>query len=276
MKRLFPFAQFEFPFLLGPADGRYVTRGHAGGAPERVIVLRTLGAPQRRLLRRRRPSAVARAEASPVPISRATLVRPSPFESSAAADQWLSHLRGDRTATQSLIDSEGRILNEVLHAYRLSAVDPYAGAVSPASPLAVRLGYGEGEEVADGRFSAAFELPAYEPRAARRRVEAPEERMTAILGLRDRPLVAEELVLRARADLDAGRAREAALQCRIALESLLSEPALPEVDLETRRAAVGRAANAALGGEPEPDLQAAVVATVAEMETALRRRRAGT
>ena len=57
-------------------------------------------------------------------------------------------------------------------------------------------------------------------------------------------LACEELVLRARADLDAGRVREAALQARMALESLLAE--LPEMPddrrpaLEGDREAVGK------------------------------------
>ena len=44
-----------------------------------------------------------------------------------------------------------------------------------------------------------------------------------MLGGRDSLLVGEELLLRARLDLDAGRPREAALQARIALEALLGE-----------------------------------------------------
>ena len=54
-------------------------------------------------------------------------------------------------------------------------------------------------------------------------MEAPDERFAALLGGREAALACEELVLRARADADAGRDREAALQARIALESLLSE-----------------------------------------------------
>ena len=43
---------------------------------------------------------------------------------------------------------------------------------------------------------------------------APQERLAAILGGRDALLAGEELLLRARLDLDAGRTREAALQAR--------------------------------------------------------------
>ena len=67
-----------------------------------MIVLRTLGAPQRRLIgerRKRKPAAVDSAEEpSRVPISRATLIRPEPLDSADAAVGWLARLRGDEAA----------------------------------------------------------------------------------------------------------------------------------------------------------------------------------
>ena len=47
-ERLFIFMQMEFPWALGPADGRYLLRAGADAEPERVVVLGTLGAPRRR------------------------------------------------------------------------------------------------------------------------------------------------------------------------------------------------------------------------------------
>ena len=38
-ERLFIFIQMEFPWALGPPDGRYLIRGEAGAEPERVVVL---------------------------------------------------------------------------------------------------------------------------------------------------------------------------------------------------------------------------------------------
>ncbi|HEX8076041.1 MAG TPA: hypothetical protein VF545_13785, partial [Thermoleophilaceae bacterium] len=145
---------------------------------------------------------------------------------------------------------------------------------------AVRAGYGTGDEVADGRFTAACELPAASARSSvRRRAESlsPDERLAAILSSREEVLACEELVLRARSDLDAARPREAALQARIALEALLAE--VPELDgdrraeLETDRDPVARAANSALRGDLDDGVQAAVAAAVARMEAALRLRR---
>ena len=76
-------------------------------------------------------------------------------------------------------------------------------------------------------------------------MEAPEQRFAALVGARERAGVAEDLVLRARLDLDAGHLREAALQARVALEALLAESgaALPDgarAELEADREAGGR------------------------------------
>jgi hypothetical protein len=43
-ERLFIFIQMEFPWALGPPDGRYLLRPGADTEPERVVVLGTLGA----------------------------------------------------------------------------------------------------------------------------------------------------------------------------------------------------------------------------------------
>jgi hypothetical protein len=133
----------------------------------------------------------------------------------------------------------------------------------------VRIGYGSGDQVADGRWTSAYEVP--EPRERVRRAEGlmPQERLAAILGGSDHTLVAEELVLRARLDLDGDRPREAALQARVALEALLAEvPGVAE-SLVPHREAVGRAANAALEGEPPEALQDAVAEAVSAMRRAI-------
>jgi hypothetical protein len=93
------------------------------------------------------------------------------------------------------------------------------------------------------------------------------------MGGKDEQLACEELVLRARADLDAGRPREAALQARVALEAAIAELGDDGAALAVDRGPVGEAANAALGGDPEEELQQAVTQAVARMEFALRKRR---
>lgn len=233
-------------------------------------MLRTLGAPQRRLLGRRRAKAVSEeAEVEPVPTSRATIVRAKPFDAAADADAWL-----DTTARESedAVATATRELNFVLRSHRAAAGDAYARDVRAEHALVVRLGYGEGEQVADGRFGRAVELPREPRRRKRGEALAPQERLAAILGGRDSLLVGEELLLRARLDIEAGRAREAALQARIALEALLGE--LDDrfgAPLRPLREPVARAANAALDGDLSAEDAAAVEDAVGQMAAAARR-----
>jgi hypothetical protein len=249
-----------------------------------VIVLGTLGAPQRRLFKGRKPTAVTEAGPEPVPTSRATLIAAKPFESKDAADEWLEGLRGDDDATTTAVDDAVRRLNAVLRAHRAAALDPYTREVHAAGALVVRVGYGNGDQVADGRFTAAYELPrraagAVRTRAAQRRdMLAPQERLAAFLGGREAPLAGEELMLRARADLDAEHPREAALQARVALEALIAElgkEGRDVGDLRGRRKAIGSAANAALEGQLKPEQAQAVADAVEAMDRALRHRAAG-
>ncbi|MEA2397709.1 MAG: hypothetical protein QOK25_1265 [Thermoleophilaceae bacterium] len=277
----FGFVQFEFAFALGPADGRYVTRSEADGEPDRIVVLRTVGAARRPGVGRRRPRRAEEGdEPARVPTVRATVIRAEGLGTAEEASEWLDGLRRDRERLTAEADSAARELNALLRAHRAAAADPSARDVAPAGATAVRAGYGSGEQVADGRFAAAYELPPTPPgSSARRRTEslAPDERLAAILSRREEVLACEELVLRARGDVQAGRSREAALQARIALESLLAE--LDDMDPERRaeldadREAVGRAANSALRGDLDHGVQEDVTAAVGRMEAALRVRR---
>lgn len=298
---LFACVQLELGFLLGPEDGRYLMRDAPGEDPRRVVVLRTLGAPQRRLLGRRRRARRVKVrggeagagagggevQPAPVPTQRATLIRAEPLPSREEAEAWLAALRGDRERAEREVADAERDLNLLLRAHRAAAGDPYAAFVAAPHALAVRLGYGTGDQVAEGRLAEALELPR-DPRrrrgGGRRARLAPQERLAAILSARDELLAGEELVLRARADLDAGRPREAALQARVALEALLAElppgalgpgPGGDEelAALRASRERIGEAANAALAGDPPDPLHTAVAEAVERMERALARRR---
>ena len=231
----------------------------------------TLGAPERRLLRDRRPQALDGdvAGPEPVPTARATVVRPEPFGGREEAADWLTLMRSDLEARDEEVAAAVRVLNRALRAQRAASADPYVAEVSTEHALVVRLGHGSGTAVADGRFAEALELPRAGMRRARRSMEAPEERFAALLGGRDQALVAEELVLRARADLEAERPREAALQARVAIEALLAELG-GDHPLTEQREPIRDAAAAALDpAAPTPDVRAAVEA----MEAELRRRR---
>jgi hypothetical protein len=274
----FRFTQFEFGFLLGPPDGRFLVRGGPDGTPQSVIALKTLGAPERRLLGSKRARKVAEAEVEPVPTSRVTMIAAEPFASTLEAEAWLGALKRDRDALLEEARLGAAELNRMLRAHRAAAADPWVAVeVSPAHALVTRVGYGVGDLVAEGRFDDALELPRTEAgalsRGRRGDVIGPGERLAAILSGRDQLLACEELVLRARADVDAHRPREAALQARIALEAVLAElPAGIDPELAGYRSEIGDAANAALHGDPSEQLQDAVRHAVERMERALRRR----
>jgi hypothetical protein len=249
-----------------------------------VIVLATLGAPQRRLFGGRKPTATIEAQPEPVPTSRATMIAADAFESADEAEAWLADLRDDADATTTAVDDAVRTLNGMLRAHRAAALDPYTREVHAAGALVVRVGYGSGDQVADGHFASAFELPRaaagqIRGRAARRReMLGPQERLAAMLSGREAPLAGEELMLRARADLDAECPREAALQSRVALEALIAELGREGRDvgaLRDHRKAIGEAANAALDGELSEEQTAGVEAAVDAMDRALRHRAAG-
>ena len=248
-------------------------RSRAGGPVEAVLVLATLGAPERRRLRVRRAREVEQVEPEPVPTSRATVVRPEPFGSRDEAAAWLASLRGDEEAVRAALDAALPTLNRALRARRAATADPWLADVSAERALVARVGYGQGEAVAEGRFGDALELPRGGARRVKRSMEAPEERFAALLGAREQALVAEELVLRARADLDAGRPREAALQARVALEALIAELGDRAEALHEWRGPVGGLANSVLRGDPSEAQLGSLLEAVEAMEGALRRHR---
>jgi len=167
----------------------------------------------------------------------------------------------------------------------VATADPHVREVARDQALVVRVGYGDGDEVAEGRWTEAVELDPERPRSAERRLAVlqPQERLAAILGARDVALACEELTLRARLDADGERWREAALQVRVALECALAElapwaqrPGMAERvgELRGERGAVGDAANAAVQGGLDDAAIADVERVLKRLEAALRARTA--
>jgi hypothetical protein len=144
-----------------------------------------------------------------------------------------------------------------------------------------RVGYGPGEQVAEGEWEAARELPP--PRERQSRALVPQQRLAALLSGRDVALACEELALRARGDLTAGRQREAAMQLHLALEAAVAEleswrgraDMTERIDeLAGLRAGVADAANTAIQGGLEPSDVAVVSGALERLEAALRARAA--
>jgi hypothetical protein len=283
----FGFAQFDFAGTLPLADGRYLAR-REDGEGESVLVLQTLAAAPRPSRRRRKPRDAEAAPTPPeVPVSRATAIRAfQPFDELEEAAAWLATVTAGEDSIDDAVATGIALLNDALHAQAVAAADPYPAAVAPERAVAVRLGYGNGEQTAEGTYSEAREVDVRAPGGSvrRRRQEdmRPQERVAGLLRGRERTDVCETLLLRARADLDAGRRREAALQLRVGVEALLFE--LPEAleddghgrdvaALEERRRTIEAAAERALRGDLAPEAERSVREALELAERILRRRR---
>jgi hypothetical protein len=305
---LFVFIQLEFPWALGPADGRYLVRRYEDREPERVVVLGALEAGRQSIvgsrpkgllsgrLGARTPIVPAGPEPAPVITMRATVIDPVSLSAENQARAWLAELDRDRDV-QTAVD----VLNRVIHSHRIAAADPYIHEVSPAQALVIRAGWGVGEQVADGRWLHARALPSAARaqrhtgslgRRGRDRSSAlrPQERLAALLGARDATLLCEESALRARQDLDRGRLAHAALELEhayaLAVQELGGEHrqdlAIRVAELEQLRTGVQEQAQAALtknGDTPEGDAakrpdEEVVTHALERLQAALRARTA--
>ncbi len=296
-RRLFIFIQMEFPWALGPADGRYLLRLRANSEAERVVVLDTLGArpaEARRGLGGGRGSVLGRrgsrgALVSPEPepaavrTTRVTVIDPVSLSAEQQARAWLEDFDREHDVLAAVA-----VVNRVVHAHRIASADPYVHEVAPAQALAIRAGWGEGEQVAGGRWLHARELP-WPPngrrsggRRGRSSVLRPQERLAALLGARTQALLCEELTLRARLDLDQGRLRHAALELDDAYTAAISELraearqdlAIRIAELDQLHAAVSEQARLALPGlDGGPD-EETLAHALGRLEAALRARTA--
>jgi hypothetical protein len=275
--------QLEYPWPLGPPDGRYLLRRSGeseGSEPAHVLVLATLGAPRRGLVARRRsrPRAAPEPEPAAVATGRATVIDVgAPLGDDNDARRWLAR------AGEPELEAGIGVLNQALRAFRLVSADPDLHSVGRGQALVARLGFGHGEQVADGHWTDARELIGKRRRQSRAKVLQPQARLAAVLGGREPLLVTEELALRARVDLEQDRDREAALQVLVALDAALAEFQIDRAssvleerleELRARRDAVARAAQSALAGPLPATDREAVEMTLARIEAALRARAA--
>jgi hypothetical protein len=257
-----------------------VVRRWASDEAQQVVVIGALEAPRRRRSGGRR-ARLAEPDAAPVDVTRAAVVEAGPLDGEATAEAWLERASGPE-AGERAADALA-VLNRALHARRIAASDPFAGELAPGHALVTRVGYGTGEQVADGRWTAARELPPERPRPARESALRPQERFAALLAARDVALAAELLALRARLDLEQGRDREAALQLEAALGAALSElqgwrelAGIPQrlEELQGLVRSVAEAAADARVGALDQAGRAAVERALARLEAALRARTA--
>jgi hypothetical protein len=281
-ERYFRFVQWEFAGRLGPDPGRYPVRLFAGDDVREIVGIGGYEAPRRSLVpfggrRRRRARSEKEPLLEPVEVTRATVIDAAPVYDRDAAEAWLE------TAVREadVVEHALAVLNRAVAGHRVAAADPLLADADPARALVTRVGYGRGEQVAEGEWEAARALPSP---AGRKRALVPQQRLAALLGGRDVALACEELALRARADLAAGREREAAMQAHLALEAAVVEleswrekgdMAGRLGELAGHREAVAAAANAAIQGGLEPGTVSQVEVALGRLEAALRARAAG-
>lgn len=248
---LFSAIQVETAQPLGPPDGRYLRRPAAGEAPTHVLVF---------------------SGATTTVVNVAT-----PFTDAAAATRWL------REAGETEVADGLGVLGVVMHAFRLIVADPHVSGPGRRQLLSAKVGYGDGEDLAEGRFGMSRELPPPRgPRFQRRaKVLEPQAKLAAALSGREPTLVCADLALRATHDLEEGRLREAALGAMIALNAAVSELARdPQAaaiggrigELRDLIGGVTAAAQTALEGPLSEAECAAVSHALARTEAALRAR----
>ena len=252
----FGFVQWEFPGRIGPDPGRYVVRRYAGDDVRQVVVIGGFDAPRRRL-RGPRPR---RADPGPtsVEINRATVIDASSLGELEAADAWLERAAGEdaeRITGEALV-----LLNRAVAGQRIASADPFLADADPAHALVCRVGYGTGEQVADGDWESARELPLPKPPAGRSLILSPQERLAALLSGRDAAL---QLAIA----LDAGLAELEVWRGQADIAERLEE-------LDGWREAVARAARAALEGGLDAAHSADVSTALGRLEAALRARTA--
>lgn len=253
---LFSFVQAEYPWALGPSDGRHLLRDK-DGQPQHIVVLATLGAPRRHLLGGRRGARPTTPDPAPVSTARITVIDAQALTGEAAARDWLGR------ADEATVAAALAVTNRVLFAHRIAAADPHVNEVTARQALVLRAGYGEGEAVADGRWLQARALAPPRRRVRRTAALRPQERLALLLGGRHPALVVEEFALRARLDLDAGRLTHAAWELHnayaVGLPELEGERRddLGERLAELRELRGGVAADAGLApdGAPAPDAE---------------------
>ena len=244
----------------------------------------TLAAPRRGRRRRGKHARLTGADPDPneLPATRATAVRADPFPGEAEAEAWLAELTRDPDARDAFVADALVLLNSALHAQRAATMDPSINDLGAHDAVATRIGWGEGEQLAAGKWTKAVDAPP-DPGKRQRRAEAlrPQERLASVLGGREDVGACETLVLRARLDVDAGRWREAALQLEAGARTLLAEvsPGTNEKQLEDvgaireRSGELGSIAERALAGPLDPAAAESLAELLELCERVLRRRR---
>lgn len=204
---------------------------------ERVLIVQELGAarPARRGRRRARPVEPGAPEQVPVTV---VTVTGETKESAEEGSAWLQQVTRDGERGAQEVRAATRIVNRALSAVRAGAQNPLVQEIGASRALTVRLGHGSGDELAEGRWTEAVELP--QPRPARLDDVDTQSRVAAVLAGRDQIHPAETLMLRARLDAEQGRQQEALYGIRAAVAALDEVSAERSAELRKHLDAVRR------------------------------------
>jgi hypothetical protein len=203
------------------------------------------------------------------------------FEDEDAAKEWLERCRRNEAERNELIDASLLVVNRAVHGHRVAGSDPYVRDVSATQAQTVRIGYGTGDDVVDGNWKDAYHLPAASHgRSSRRQMLAPQEELAGILSGKRPAYVSDDLILRARLDLEQGRPEQAALQLRAGLDALAGELRRDKSKVRGAEAlgdlvATARELAEAQEGKLTGERQERLDETITQAERLLRRRRYG-
>lgn len=219
-------AQLDLPGELPLEDGRFVVRppGDPDGEAD-VLAVRTLGTSRARgrLFGKSPKPDQASEEAPALRVSRVTLAKAKPFGTLEAARAWLAEVAASEDLAKGLAAETARTLNRALRAHRAAAGDPYATDLHHGSAVAIRFGFGSGDELAEGRWSEAVEMAESGRRAllaAARADVGPQERVASVLGSREEVAPFEELLAGSHRALGEQRLDEAAVMVEAAARSI--------------------------------------------------------
>jgi hypothetical protein len=199
-------------------EGRYLVREDD---VERVLIVQEIDAPRPGRRGRRRARPVAPGEPEQVPVTRVTVTGVA-FDDASSGSAWLKETLRDRERGARELRDATRIVNRALSALRAEARDPLVQEIGATKALAIRMGHGTGDELAEGRWTDASELQ--QPRRGRLDDVEPQTRVAAVLAGRDEVHPAETLMQRARLDAQQGRDAEARYGLQAARAALREEP----------------------------------------------------
>mgnify|MGYP006928181633 FL=1 len=142
------------------------------------------------------------------------------------ARRWLAGIQDDEVV-QSLLDEMLSCVERALATEAATTGRPFAEPPQLSQILRARIGFGDGDRVADGRFVDSMEIDARGgtgvPKRYRAGLARPIERIAAIFGGKDEAKACEFMIPRVRADLDGGRLLSSALSAETAIRATVLE-----------------------------------------------------